>query len=345
VVENYRHRIASRGQLRSEYERIKDNPAITLDGHRIELMLNAGLLVDLPQIARTGADGIGLFRTEFQFLVAEQMPRIRQQIALYESALIEAGDKPVTFRTLDLGGDKILNFARAEREENPALGWRGARMAIDRPRLARYQLRGLIRAAAGRSLRLMFPGITTTEEFLFLRGLLDMEIARAERRNHLLPQSVKVGAMIETPAIAFDASALLAHADFISVGANDLAQHFFAADRDNARVNERYDPLHPAFLRLLQSLVTAARTAQSPIAICGEIAGQPLAALALIGLGYRTLSMAAPQIGPVKQAILGLNTALLSDKLTAWMQTSSESLREPLRTFAELHAIRLGGEG
>ena len=190
-------------------------PAITRDGHRISLQLNAGLLVDLPQISRTGADGIGLFRTEFQFLIAEQMPRIRQQVALYESALIEAGEKPVTFRTLDLGGDKILNYARAEREENPAMGWRGARMALDRPKLARYQLRGLIRAGVGRPLRLMFPGITTVSEFLELKGLLDKEIERARKRGHGVPQSLRVGAMIDgvRPAVKTPPPTLGQHTD------------------------------------------------------------------------------------------------------------------------------------
>ena len=233
-VSGFKLRMNIRGEMNRAYEAMKFTPAVTLDGQAVSLQLNAGLLVDLPQLDQAGADGIGLFRTEFQFMVSEFMPRLKEQTELYRKAIEAGGDRPVTFRTLDLGGDKILPYIDPVPEENPAIGWRAIRIALDRPGLMRYQLRALVAAGAGRHLRVMFPMVTIVDEFIEARALFDREIARAQKLGEELPKKIEVGVMLETPSLAWQISAVCDHADFVSVGANDLMQFFFAADRDNA---------------------------------------------------------------------------------------------------------------
>jgi len=244
-ISGFKMRQNIRGEMNRAYEEMKFTPAKTTDGRKISLQLNAGLLVDLPQLDQAGADGIGLFRTEFQFMVSEFMPRLKEQTELYQKAIEAAGDRPVTFRTLDLGGDKILPYMDPVPEENPAIGWRAIRIALDRPGLMRYQLRALVAAGAGRHLRVMFPMVTTVDEFIEARALFDREVERGKRLGHELPQKIEVGVMLETPALAWQINPICDHADFVSVGANDLMQFFFAADRDNARtlVAMGYDQL------------------------------------------------------------------------------------------------------
>ena len=214
-------------------------------------MINAGLLVDLPHIAETGAAGIGLFRTELQFMVATAMPRISEQLSLYRAVLDAAGDKPVTFRTLDIGGDKVLPYMREEEEENPALGWRAIRLGLDRPGLMRSQVRALLQAAAGRELKLMFPMIAAVDEFDEAKALVERELTHLRRHRHKLPERVEVGAMVEVPSLLFQLDELLARVDFLSVGSNDLVQFLYAADRGNSRVADRFDPISAPVLRAL----------------------------------------------------------------------------------------------
>ena len=334
-VSGFKLRMNIRGEMNRAYEAMKFTPAVTLDGQAVSLQLNAGLLVDLPQLDQAGADGIGLFRTEFQFMVSEFMPRLKEQTELYSKAIEAGGDRPVTFRTLDLGGDKILPYIDPVPEENPAIGWRAIRIALDRPGLMRYQLRALVAAGAGRHLRVMFPMVTIVDEFIEARALFDREIARAQKLGEELPKKIEVGVMLETPSLAWQISAVCDHADFVSVGANDLMQFFFAADRDNARVSDRYDVLHPAALSIMKFVADGCERNGKQASVCGAIAGRPLEAITLVALGYTTLSMPVTGIGPVKSAILKLDAAKLRTKLEPHIRIDSRSstLRDIVREF------------
>ena len=324
-----------RSEMSRAYEAMKFTPAKTLDGQRVSLQLNAGLLVDLPQLDQAGADGIGLFRTEFQFMVSEFMPRLREQTELYRKAIEAAGDRPVTFRTLDLGGDKILPYMDPVPEENPAIGWRAIRIALDRPGLMRYQIRALVAAGAGRHLKVMFPMVTVVDEFIEARALFDREVERAKKLGLELPKKIEVGVMLETPSLAWQIMAVCDHADFVSVGANDLMQFFFAADRDNARVSDRYDPLHPAAVSILKFIADGCKRADVPASVCGAIAGRPLEAITLVAMGYNQLSMPVTGIGPVKSAILKLDAEKLRKKLEPHISINSRlsTLRDIVREF------------
>lgn len=334
-IAGFHLRLNIRGEMAKTFAANKDRPAVTKDGQPVSLQLNAGLVVDLPQLDQSGADGIGLFRTEFQFMVSEFMPRLNEQTEFYRQAIEAGGERPVTFRTLDLGGDKILPFMNAVPEENPAIGWRAIRIALDRPGVMRYQLRALINAAEGRNLRLMFPMVATLDEFLQARALWDKEVERAEKMKHALPDKVEIGVMLETPSLAWHIDAICDHVDFVSVGANDLMQFFFAADRNNARVADRYDPLHPGALSLLKYIVDGCARNQVPASVCGEIAGRPLEALCLIALGYDTLSMPVTGIGPVKNAVLALDVGKLRKEIMPHIKpdTRLASLRDMVREF------------
>lgn len=334
-VDGFRLRISIRGEQARAYETIRNKPAITKDGQHVSLQLNAGLLVDLPHLDRESADGIGLFRTEFQFMVSEFMPRLKEQTELYRKALDTAGNRPVTFRTLDLGGDKILPYMDPVPEENPAIGWRAIRIGLDRPALLRYQCRALLAAASNKHLRVMFPMVTTVDEFIEARALFDMEVKRASSLGKTLPQKIEVGVMLETPSLAWSVRAICDHADFVSVGANDLMQFFFAADRDNVRVADRYDPLHPASLSILRFIAQGCHTAGVPLSLCGEMAGRPLEAICLVALGFQALSMPVTGIGPVKAAILALDAEKLNGLITPLITIDSRvnSVRQHVREF------------
>jgi len=313
---------------------VRDLPAITKDGVSIQLMMNAGLLIDMPHLEESGAHGIGLFRTELQFMVGETMPRLADQIGFYRKVIEAAGKKPVIFRTLDLGGDKILPYGRWEREENPALGWRALRIALDRPALLRYQVRALIAASADRVLRLLLPMVTDVDEFNRARGLVDRELERARLLALPQPRQTLVGAMLEVPALAFMLPQILRSADFVSIGSNDLLQFVFAVDRTNPRVARRYDALSPAVLTLVRQIVESAAEANGEVSLCGEMAGRPLEAMALIGAGLRSLSMQAPNIGPVKMMIRSLDIREITDFVDRQCDRSDHSLRTRLSAFA-----------
>ncbi len=334
-VASFHLRMNIRGELAKAFEAVKHLPAKTVDGQHISLQLNAGLLVDLPQLDLLGADGIGLFRTEFQFMVSEFMPKLKEQTELYRRAIDAAGDRPVTFRTLDLGGDKILPYIDPVPEENPAIGWRAIRIALDRPGLMRYQLRALIAAGAGKHLRVMFPMVTTIDEFIAARALWDREMARATKMGHEMPNKVEIGVMLETPSLAWQINAVCDHADFVSVGANDLLQFFFAADRDNMRVADRYDPLHPAALSILKFIADGCKRNNTPVSVCGEISGRPLEAACLVALGYQNLSMPVTGIGPVKHMLLALDAAKLTELIipNISIETRLSTLRDKVNQF------------
>jgi phosphotransferase system enzyme I (PtsP) len=328
----------------ARFAAIRDEPAVTRDGVRVSLNMNAGLLLDLPHLAQSGADGIGLFRTELQFMIGSKMPRLKDQIAFYRQVLDAAGDKPVVFRTLDLGGDKVPSYGRTVREENPALGWRAIRIALDRPALLRYQVRALIAAADGRRLRLLFPMVSEVAEFEAARAQIERERDRAARVGLTLPQRIDLGAMVEVPSLLFQLKQVMAAADFISIGSNDLLQFVFAADRTNAAVARRYDTLSPAVLTLIGRLAEEGREAGrlSEISVCGEIAGRPLEAMALVGLGLTSLSMQASMIGPVKMMIRSLDTRPLKGLVEKLCRISAPSARSELADFAATQGVLIG---
>ena len=334
VREAYRHKLALRAQRQAAFAAMRTQPSITKDGERVRLLMNAGLLADLPHLEETGAEGIGLFRTELHFMISSTMPRLKNLVDLYTAVLDGAAGKPVVFRTLDLGGDKVLPYARPLPEENPAMGWRAIRMTLDRPALLRYQIRALLKAATGRDIDLMFPMVAEVAEFRAARALVDRELERIAQMKADPPRKVRVGTMLEVPALAFQLPALLSSVDFISVGSNDLMQFFFASDRGNPRLGGRYDLLSPPMLNFLKGIVDASRARGVPVTLCGEMAGRPLEAMALIGLGFRSLSMAPASIGPVKQMLLALNTGKLASSMSDLYDRSEHSLREQLKQLA-----------
>jgi phosphotransferase system enzyme I (PtsP) len=339
----YVERVRLRARRQSQYQELRDKPCITTDNEKIALLINAGLAVDLPHVQETGAAGIGLFRTELQFMVAASFPRSAEQFSLYRAVLDAAGEKPVTFRTLDIGGDKVLPFMRNFEEENPALGWRAIRLGLDRPGLLRSQIRALLRAAGGRDLHVMFPMIATIEEFDEAKSLVERELTHLRRHGHKLPEHVEVGTMVEVPSLLYQLDELLARVDFLSVGTNDLVQFFYAADRGNARVADRFDSISAPVLRALRVIADKSREHGKPVTVCGEIASQPLGALALVGIGYRSLSLTPSSIGPVKAMLLGVHAGKAAGFIAPLIDrpAGTVSIRQQLTKFAEQEGLQI----
>jgi phosphotransferase system enzyme I (PtsP) len=341
-VENaYAEKARLRARRQEQYQKLRDVPAVTRDGIEIKLHMNAGLLVDLPHVAETGAASIGLFRTELQFMLAARFPRMREQFNLYRTVLEAVPDRPVTFRTLDIGSDKVLPYMEKMEEENPALGWRAIRIGLDRPALLRLQLRALLRAAVGRHLRIMFPMVACCAEFDAAREIVAREVAYLKRHGYATPSALELGVMIEVPSLLFELDAICAKADFLSVGSNDLVQYLFAADRDNKRVADRFDVLSPPALRALATIAGAGHAAGKPVTLCGEMGGKPLEALALAAIGYRSLSMSPASIGPVKATLIAADLAETEAFLTPLVgaHDGAPSLRAHLRDYAEKSGI------
>ena len=339
----YAEKARMRARRQERYKAIAPLPAVSRDGVQVGLHMNAGLLIDVPHINEMNADSIGLFRTELQFMLAQTFPRISQQYALYRAVLDAVPDRPVTFRTLDIGGDKVLPYMAWHEEENPALGWRAIRIGLDRPGLLRTQLRAMLRAAEGRDARIMFPMVAEVAEFDAAQAIVGRELAHLSRHGYTPPRGLKLGVMIEVPSLLFQLDELMRRVDFVSVGSNDLMQYLYAADRDNKRVSGRFDPLSPSMLRALKSIADAAKKAGKPVTLCGEIGGRPLEAMALIALGYRSLSMSAASLGPVKAMVreidVGDVTQLIEELLGA--RHGQASLRLDLRAYADAREIPL----
>ncbi len=321
-------------EAQAEYDAEKDLPCVSRDGVEAELMMNAGLLVDLPHLEKTGAVGVGLFRTELQFLIGNNLPTSAEQEAIYRKALEQANGKPVVFRTTDLGSDKAADYMEMEREANPAMGWRGVRMTIDREGLMRPQLRALLAAAAGQHLYILLPFVTTEDEVITAREIIDKEIERRRKNDRLLPEKISIGVMIETPASAWRTEEIARHVDFLSIGGNDMAQFFFAADRESARLSNRYDFLHPSYLDFLRMISAKAKRAEIPLGYCGEQAGDPLMAMSLIGIGITRLSVPAPAVGPIKRLIRAMDVKDFSSWLAPKIELAKVSLRPSIMTYA-----------
>src|SRR5487761_831556 len=343
IEQAYAERVRFRARRQAQYSALRDKPCVTRDGQPVELMINAGLTIDLPHIDDTGSAGIGLFRTELQFMVGQSLPRTSDQLALYRTVLDAAGPKPVTFRTLDIGGDKALPYMETVIEENPALGWRAIRLGLDRPGLLRGQIRALLRAGGGRALRIMFPMISEVAEFDAAKAIVERELTYLRQHGHSLPERIDVGTMVEVPALLYQLDELLKKVDFVSVGSNDLFQFLFAVDRGNAKVSERFDTMSAPILRALREIVQKANAAKKSASLCGEMASKPLGALALIALGYRSLSLSATGHGPVKAMILDLDVrkaeAMINPLLDA--PSGSVSIRQKLTEFAEAEGLSL----
>ncbi len=333
VVESFRDKMAMEAAQQERYVSLRDKPAESKDGVRVALSMNAGLMADLPSLESSGAEGVGLFRTELQFLTQPRVPRRGQLAEQYSSVLDRAGGKQVVFRTLDIGSDKVLPYMKAQDEPNPALGWRAIRVGLDKPGVMRMQLQALIRAAAGRELSVMFPFIAQLQEFRDARALLFGEIERERRMGHRLPTSVRAGAMLETPSMAFAPSQFFAEADFISIGGNDLKQFFYAADRENERVRRRYDTLNVSFLNLLEMIVRRCSETGTPVSFCGEDAGRPIEAAVFTALGLRNLSMRPASIGPVKHLIRRLNIGALRRVVDDARASGAQSVRPSVVEF------------
>ncbi len=337
----FAERVKFRAKRQQRYLALRDVPARTRDGVDVDLLMNAGLLVDLPQLEAAGAAGIGLFRTELQFMIASTMPKTSDQERLYSSVLDAANGKPVTFRTLDIGGDKVLPYLHQSPEENPALGYRALRLALDRPGLMRTQLRALLKAAGGRELRVMFPMVTDLSELRQARDLISREFKHLTRFGHVMPRRLKLGAMIEVPSLLYQLDELMQLVDFVSIGSNDLFQFFSAVDRGNAQIAGRFDDLSTPFMRALRDILDAARRNSVSVTLCGEMAGRPISAMALIGLGFRSISMTSASIGPVKAMLVELDTDELHRRISTHLADKhpKQTFRQLLEEFAAENSI------
>ena len=313
ILKGYIDKLNIQETAEGQYLELKNKPAQTVDGIKINLMMNAGLMIDLPFLEKSGAEGIGLYRTELQFLTQEKVPKRSEQVDFYSHILDIAAGKPVNFRSLDIGSDKILPYLKRLKEPNPALGWRAIRVTLDRTGIMRMQVQALIRGAKGRSIRIIFPFVTELDEFKLARNIVLSEVEKEKKLYHVVPKEIKIGAMLETPSLAFAADEFFQLADFISIGGNDLKQFFFAADRENEFVRARYDSLNLSYLNFLEGIITRAKTFGTPINFCGEDAGKPAEAVALMAIGLTNLSMQAVSIGRIKSLIrsISLNEAKL----------------------------------
>ena len=339
VLTDFKARLDLLDKLRKKYEKLKNVKCQTLDGVPVSLNINAGLAIDMLALGDGMADGIGLYRTELPFMSTAQLPDTQVQTEIYKRALINANGKPVIFRTLDIGSDKVLPYLQHRAEENPAMGWRSIRISLDRRSILRAQLRAFIRAVNGGDLYIMFPMITDVDEFIEAKKTLQIELQREKEKGGVLPKSIKVGTMLEVPSLAFQLRELLPLVDFLSIGSNDLSQFLFATDRSDPTIWERYDVLSAPMLRALKYVADTCKEFNVPCSVCGEMAGKPLDAMALVALGITRLSMNASSLGAVKAMILSMNAAEVREYLLSILSSKSHSLREKLRSFAVDHNI------
>jgi phosphotransferase system enzyme I (PtsP) len=344
MEEAFEAKLLATQKRRAAFAALKGEVPVTKDGHRVTVMVNAGLRDDVAALDLTGADGIGLFRTEFQFLISATLPQREGQRRLYRDVLEAAGDRPVVFRTVDIGGDKALPYLDHDEngdEENPAMGWRALRLALDREGLMKVQARALLEAAAGRTLNVMFPMVSEPWEFDQARALFESQRSWLEARGHKLPLQVRYGAMLEVPALAEVLDLLLPKLDFLSIGTNDLTQFLFAADRAHPRLAVRYDWLSPSILRFLRRVTAEATSAGVPVAVCGEMGGRPLEAMALIGLGIDRLSITPAAVGPIKAMVRSLDRATLTEAMAAMLAQPPADMRAALQDWARTHQVEL----
>ena len=337
AVEAFDARFAKTRERQAAYAALRDVKPVSRDGERVYVKINAGLRDDMANLSLTGADGIGLFRTEFQFLVSATLPQRERQTRLYRDVMDAAGDKPVVFRTVDIGGDKTLPYLRhddGEGEENPAMGWRALRVALERDGLLKAQARALLEAAAGRTLHVMFPMVAEPWEFDAAKAVFDGQLAYLKQQKKILPEAIRYGVMLEVPAMAEQLDLLAPKISFLSIGTNDLTQFLFAADRSNPKLAERYDWLSPAILRFIRRVVRSLDGFNIDISVCGEMGGRRLEALALLGLGVRRLSITPASVGPIKEIIGRVDLREIAAAMEGWLAAPPENLRATMAQWA-----------
>jgi phosphotransferase system enzyme I (PtsP) len=342
VLDAFEARFVRNRERQAAYAKLRDVEPFTRDGQRIQVMMNAGLRDDMPMLSLTGADGIGLFRTEFQFLVSATLPARDRQTRLYRDVLDASGDKPVIFRTVDIGGDKSLPYMVSDtsrQDENPAMGWRALRLALEREGLLKIQARALLEAATGKNLNVMFPMVSEPWEFDAAKQVFDHQVAYLRKLKRKLPETINYGAMLEVPSLAEMLDVLIPKLSFISIGTNDLTQFLFAADRANPKLAERYDWVSPAILRFLARVVQATAGHQVELGVCGEMGGRRLEALALIGLGIRRLSITPAAVGPIKELVRKVDTAEIGAAMKRWLASPPPDMRVALVDWAVAHEI------
>ncbi|KHQ54489.1 phosphoenolpyruvate--protein phosphotransferase [Mameliella alba] len=333
VVSAFRDKMAMQAKAQERYSSIRDTDCVSADGVRVHLHMNAGLMADLPSLEGSGAEGVGLFRTELQFLVRNKMPKRTELVEIYAQVLDAAQGKRVIFRTLDIGSDKVLPYMKSLDEPNPALGWRAIRVALDRPGVMRMQLQALVRAANGRPLTIMFPFIAQYEEYARARDEVDKVLARERRLGHPVPERIEVGAMLETPSLAYASRRFFEEVEFLSIGGNDLKQFFFAADRENELVRRRYDTLNISFLSFIENIVERCESTGTPLSFCGEDAGRPIEALVLAAIGLRSLSMRPASVGPVKSLLMRYSLKEVRDVIEESKMRGEQSVRQAVMEY------------
>ncbi len=341
LEKSYAEKVRFYASKQARFRELRDLPATTKDGQTVTLNINAGLTVDMPHLHESGAEGVGLYRTELHFMMATRFPRLTAQIKHYKSIIDQAQGKPVVFRTLDIGADKVLPYLRQPREENPALGWRSIRMALDRPALLKLQSRAMLMAGAGIDLKIMFPMIADVQEFITARDVVLTEQEILKARGHTMPKTLKLGVMIEIPSLLWQMDSLLPLADFASIGSNDLVQFLFAADRGNPKLIGRYDPLSPAALGAMHQIVEKGKQHGKTVTLCGELGGRPLEAMGLVGVGLTSMSMVPSGIGPVKAMIRSLDQAKLWAFMEPLLKSGRHSIRAELAEFAKANSVEI----
>jgi phosphotransferase system enzyme I (PtsP) len=337
VLDAFEGRLLRNRERQAIYAKLREVEPFTRDGQRIQVMMNAGLRDDIPMLSLTGADGIGLFRTEFQFLVSATLPSRDGQKRLYKDVMDAAGDRPVIFRTVDIGGDKALPYTISEmgrEDENPAMGWRALRLALEREGLMKAQARALIEATAGKTLNVMFPMVSEPWEFDAAKDVFDHQLAYLRKLKRTLPEAINYCVMLEVPSLAEMLDVLIPKLSFISIGTNDLTQFLFAADRANPKLAERYDWLSPSILRFLARVVQGTRGHKVQLGVCGEMGGRRLEALALLGLGIRRLSITPASVGPIKELVRRVDTGEIEKAMKLWLASPPPDMRAALSQWA-----------
>jgi len=305
-------------QLSQGLDALRDLPCVTLDGHRVPLWVNTGLLADVARAQQRGAEGVGLYRTEVPFMINQRFPSEKEQLAIYREQLAAFHPLPVTMRSLDIGGDKSLSYFPIK-EDNPFLGWRGIRVTLDHPEIFLVQTRAMLKASEGlNNLRILLPMISGTHELEEALHLIHRAWGEVRDEGADVPMP-PIGVMIEIPAAVYQAKELARQVDFLSVGSNDLTQYLLAVDRNNPRVADLYDYLHPAVLQALQNVVRDAHAEGKQVSICGEMAGDPAAAVLLMAMGFDSLSMNATNLPKVKWMLRQINLSRAKELLAELM--------------------------
>jgi phosphotransferase system enzyme I (PtsP) len=342
LVEAFEARFTKSKERQAAYAKLRDVEPFSRDGIRIRVMMNAGLRDDLVNLNLTGADGIGLFRTEFQFLVSAAMPQRERQTRLYHDVINAAGDRPVVFRTVDIGGDKTLPYLRSESadgDENPAMGWRALRLALEREGLLKAQARALLEAAGGRTLNVMFPMVSEPWEFDAARDLFEQQVEFLKKQKKPLPETIRYGVMLEVPALAEVLDLLLPKISFLSIGTNDLTQFLFAADRANPKLAQRYDWVSPSILRFIRRVVIGTTGQGVDVTVCGEMGGRRLEALALLGLGIERLSITPASVGPIKSLVRKVDLGEIRQAMNGWLGAPPPDMRKAIEHWASERGI------